>query len=93
MKNFSERINEVNLIENILPHGRVVTRLYLFNPLATLLQQARHWMIGGPVGGASPATLMGGRVWLLAPTAIALGVFAIGLWIFQHEAPRIAEGL
>lgn len=81
------------LIENILPHGRVVTRLYLFNPLATLLQQARHWMIGGPVGGASPATLMGGRVWLLAPTAIALGVFAIGLWIFQHEAPRIAEGL
>jgi ABC-2 type transport system permease protein len=81
------------LIESILPHGRVVTRLYLFNPLATLLQQARHWMIGGPVGGASPATLMGGRVWLLAPAAIALGVFAIGLWIFQHEAPRIAEGL
>ena len=81
------------LIESILPHGRVVTRLYLFNPLATLLQQARHWMIGGPVGGASPATLMGGRVWLLAPAAIALGLFALGLWIFQHEAPRIAEGL
>jgi ABC-2 type transport system permease protein len=81
------------LIENILPHGRVVTRLYLFNPLATLLQQARHWMIGGPIGGASPATLMGGRIWLLAPAGIALGLFAIGLWIFRHEAPRIAEGL
>ena len=37
------------LIESILPHGRMVTRFYLFNPLATMLQQARHWMIGGPV--------------------------------------------
>jgi ABC-2 type transport system permease protein len=81
------------LIENILPHGRVVTRLYLFNPLATLLQQARHWMIGGPVGGASPATLMGGRVWLLVPAGIALGLLALGLWVFQRAAPHIAEEL
>ena len=81
------------LIESILPHGKTVTRLYLFNPLATLLQQARHWMIGGPVGGASPATLMGGKVWLLAPAAIALGLVAAGLWVFKREAPRIAEEL
>jgi ABC-2 type transport system permease protein len=81
------------LIEYILPHGRTVTRFYLFNPLATLLQQARHWMIGGPVGGASPAALMGGKVWLLAPTAIALGLFATGLLVFWREAPRIAEEL
>ena len=81
------------LINSVLVHGRLVTRLYLFNPMATLLQQARHWMIGGPVGGASPAALMGGKVWLLVPTAIALGVFALGLWVFRREAPRIAEEL
>ena len=60
---------------------------------ATLLQQARHWMIGGPVGGASPATLMGGRVWLLVPAGIALGLLALGLWVFQRAAPHIAEEL
>lgn len=81
------------LIENILPHGQVVTRLYLFNPLATLLQQARHWMIGGPGGGASPAVLMGGEVWLLVPIGIALGLLALGLWVFQRAAPHIAEEL
>ena len=43
-----------------------MTRFYLFNPMAMILQQARHWMIGGP-GGVSPATLMGGAVWLLVP--------------------------
>ncbi|MFZ0041632.1 MAG: ABC transporter permease [Solirubrobacteraceae bacterium] len=81
------------LIESILPHGQMVTRLYLFNPLATMLQQARHWMIGGPGGGSSPAALMGGSVWLLAPAGIAVAVFVIGFWVFCREAPRIAEEL
>jgi ABC-2 type transport system permease protein len=81
------------LIENILPHGQLVTRLYLFNPLATLLQQARHWMIGGPAGGSSPAVLMGGEAWLLVPTGIALGLLALGFWVFQRAAPHIAEEL
>jgi ABC-2 type transport system permease protein len=81
------------LIENILPHGPVVTRLYLFNPLAALLQQARHWMIGGPAGGQSPAVLMGGKAWLLVPAGIALGLLVLGLWVFQRAAPHIAEEL
>jgi ABC-2 type transport system permease protein len=81
------------LIESVLPHGQQVTRLYLFNPLATILQQTRHWMVGGPVGGASPATLMGGKVWLLVPIAIILGLCVLGYWVFSREAPRIAEEL
>ncbi len=81
------------LINSVLVHGRTVTRLYLFNPLATILQQARHWMIGGPLGGASPATLMGGRAWLLVPIGIIVGVCVLGYWVFSHEAPRIAEEL
>jgi ABC-2 type transport system permease protein len=81
------------LIESVLPHGQAVTRLYLFNPLAMILQQTRHWMVGGPVGGASPATLMGGKVWLLVPIAIILGLCALGYGVFNREAPRIAEEL
>jgi ABC-2 type transport system permease protein len=81
------------LINSVLEHGHVVARLYLFNPLALILQQARHWMIGGSGGGASPATIMGGRVWLLVPIGILVGVCALGYWVFRREAPRIAEEL
>lgn len=81
------------LIDQILKHGHTVTRLYLCNPVATILQQARHWMIGGPRGGASPAAIMGGKIWLLAPGGIAVGVCLLGFWVFRREAPRIAEEL
>jgi ABC-2 type transport system permease protein len=81
------------LINSVLPHGQTVARVYLFNPVATILQQARHWMIGGPIAGASPATIMGGRVWVLVPIGISLFIVGLGYWVFTREAPRIAEEL
>jgi ABC-2 type transport system permease protein len=81
------------LIESVLKHGQGVTRLYLFNPMALILQQARHWMIGGPGGGAGPAQLMGGTAWVLVPLGILAGICVLGYWVFQREAPRIAEEL
>jgi ABC-2 type transport system permease protein len=81
------------VIESVLVHGRNATRFYLFNPIGVILQQARHWMIGGPVGGASPGTLMGGKEWLLVPAGIAVVICVAGLWVFTREAPRIAEEL
>ncbi|MGI8864568.1 MAG: ABC transporter permease [Solirubrobacteraceae bacterium] len=63
----------------------------LLNPTGTLLTQAGHAVIGGrsfpaAASASSPAIL-----------AIALGLivalFAIGLWVFTHEAPRVAENL
>jgi hypothetical protein len=30
---------------------------------------------------------------LLIPLAVVFGVFALGLWVFMREAPRIAENL
>jgi ABC-2 type transport system permease protein len=81
------------LIENVLKHGHGVTRLYLFNPMALILQQARHWMIGGPRGGASAGAIMGGQLWVLVPLGILAGICLLGYWVFQREAPRIAEEL
>jgi ABC-2 type transport system permease protein len=81
------------VIESVLVHGRIATRFYLFNPIGVILQQARHWMIGGPVGGASPGTLMGGKEWLLVPAGIAVVICVAGVWVFAREAPRIAEEL
>jgi ABC-2 type transport system permease protein len=81
------------VIDNVLVHGQTASRFYLFNPIGVILQQARHWMIGGPGGGASPATIMGGKVWLLAPAGIAVIICVVGFWVFAREAPRIAEEL
>jgi ABC-2 type transport system permease protein len=74
-------------------HGKLVARLYLFNPMAMILQQARHWMIGVGSGGRSPAAIMGGDVWLLVPVGILCLICALGYWVFHREAPRIAEEL
>jgi ABC-2 type transport system permease protein len=67
-----------------------LARYYLFNPIASILQQARHWMVGGSPG---PATYMGGYVWLAVPLGILVGVCVLGFWVFDREAPRIAEEL
>jgi ABC-2 type transport system permease protein len=81
------------LIESVLVHGRIAARFYLFNPMATILQEARHWMIGGPGGGVSPATIMGSKLWVLVPMGILVGLVGLGFWVFRREAPRIAEEL
>jgi ABC-2 type transport system permease protein len=62
-----------------------------FNPLAPLLQQVRHALIDPAAPSAAEA--MGGRVYLLIPIGIVLGIFALGLYVFSREAPRIAEDL
>jgi ABC-2 type transport system permease protein len=80
-------------IDSVLVHGQTVARLYLFNPMAMILQEARHWMIGVGPGSASAAQIMGGRIWLLVPFGILCTVCALGFWVFRREAPRIAEEL
>jgi ABC-2 type transport system permease protein len=77
-------------IESIQKHGQLVTRLYMFNPLAAILQQTRHWMVGNSPGTAA---VMGGYGWALIPLAILVGLVALGYWTFNREAPRIAEEL
>jgi ABC-2 type transport system permease protein len=79
-------------IENIQTRAPGLTRYYLFNPLAMILQEARHWMIGGK-GVYGPAVYMGGKVWLLVPLGILFGTFALGFWVFSRRAPVIAEEL
>jgi len=72
------------------PHAEAIRRALLCNPLATVIQQARHALIGGP-GYPSAATVMGGTVWLLIPAAITVGVCVWGYLVFRRGAPRVAE--
>ena len=57
------------VIDNVLPHGHTVARFYLFNPMATILQQARHWMIGGGSGGVGPRRSWAARCGCWCPRA------------------------
>ena len=61
------------------------------NPIATLLTQSGHAFVDPSYPTA--ATAAGGTARLLIPLAIIAATFALGLWFFNREAPRIAEHL
>lgn len=71
--------------------GGRVGELLALNPLSPLFELARKWMIDPDAPG--PAAAAGAAEWLLVPAAIYVGVCVLALWVFNREAPRIAEAL
>ncbi len=71
--------------------GGTLGRLLALSPLAPLFELARKWVIDPEAPG--PAAAAGGAVWLLIPAALFVAVCVFGIWIFNREAPRIAEEL
>jgi len=65
--------------------------LAMVNPIAAILTQMHQAFVDPNAPGAAAA--IGGAVRLLLPLGIIVGVFALGLWFFNREAPRIAENL
>ena len=63
----------------------------LLNPLAPLLELARKWVIDPSAPG--PSELAGGAAGLLPAIAIFVLVCGLAVWVFNREAPRIAEDL
>ena len=66
-------------------------RYVLFNPIAMLLEQARKWVIDPTAPGC--VTAIGGWKWAMVPLAIFIATCVLGLWVFNREAPVIAERL
>jgi ABC-2 type transport system permease protein len=66
-----------------------VRSLAAASPLAVVFTQTRHALIDPHAPTAADA--IGSTAGLLVPVAIVIGVFALGLWLFNREAPRIAE--
>jgi ABC-2 type transport system permease protein len=64
---------------------------YMTNPIASLLAEMRAAVIDPTAPHA--ATLIGGTVRLLIPLGIIVGAVVVGAWVFNREAPRIAENL
>jgi ABC-2 type transport system permease protein len=75
----------IELIEGTL--GRILA----LSPLSPLFEVARMWVVDPDAPG--PAEAAGGAAWLLVPAAIYLTVCVLAVWVFNREAPRIAEEL
>jgi len=63
----------------------------LLNPLTPIFIEARHWIIDP--SAPSAATAAGGWIHLLPPFAIFVTICVLAVWVFNREAPRIAEEL
>ena len=61
------------------------------SPIAVVLSQMRKALIDP--SAPSAAGYVGGTPRLLFPIGIVLGIFGLGSWVFDREAPRIAENL
>jgi ABC-2 type transport system permease protein len=76
---------------DLLPSDQLRHLVVWFNPLATILVQSRHSLIDETAPNVWDVA--GGMHYLLIPGAIVVGVFVLGFWVFNREAPRIAEEL
>jgi ABC-2 type transport system permease protein len=61
------------------------------NPLAPIFELGRLWVIDPTA--PSPSDLAGGAVGLLPAIAVYLAICVLAVWLFNREAPRIAEQL
>jgi ABC-2 type transport system permease protein len=63
----------------------------LLNPLASIFEQIRVWMIDPSAPTATE--IAGGALHLIPAAAIFVGTCILAVWIFNRDAPRIAEEL
>jgi ABC-2 type transport system permease protein len=61
------------------------------NPLTPVFAQAREWIIDPTAPGA--VATVGGWGHLIPPVVIAGAICVLAVWVFNREAPRVAEEL
>jgi ABC-2 type transport system permease protein len=69
-----------------------IEHLLMISPLAVIFEQVRVWVLAEPQAPTA-AEAAGGALHLLPALAIFVGLCAFAAWIFNREAPRIAEDL
>jgi ABC-2 type transport system permease protein len=75
-------------VERIEPTLRHL--LVMLNPFAAIIQAAKHAFVPSEMTAAQAA---GGTLNLVVPLAIIFGLFGLGFYVFNKQAPRIAEEL
>jgi ABC-2 type transport system permease protein len=77
-----------------LAHGtfnHFLYHVYTLNPLVAIFQQFRHAMVNRAT--LSAGQIMGSWAALIEPLALVAVIFVVGFWVFNREAPHIAEDL
>ncbi len=78
-------------IEVLAEKNESISHVALMNPVATVIQETRHFVLGGDTPSAADA--IGDPALLLVPLFIVLAVAVAGYVIFDRLAPRVAERL
>jgi ABC-2 type transport system permease protein len=76
-------------IQAVIGESQTLATLTLCNPIAALVQESRHLL----VGGLSLGDAMGSDALVLIPLAILAAVTWLGVVVFDRMAPRAAEEL
>jgi ABC-2 type transport system permease protein len=66
-------------------------KIVMLNPLSSVIELSRLWIVDPKA--PTPAAAAGGYLALLAPLGIYVAVCLLAVWVFNREAPRIAEAL
>ncbi|WP_354699217.1 hypothetical protein DSM112329_04927 [Paraconexibacter sp. AEG42_29] len=66
-------------------------RIFLCNPMAAIFTQMRKAMVDG--GAPSITRAFEQPEFVLIPLGLIFGIFALGVWFFLRESPRVAENL
>jgi ABC-2 type transport system permease protein len=78
-------------IEKVAEQSQSLVKVVMANPLAAIIQEFRHLLLGPSVPTAAKA--IGGAEWLLIPGGILVGVTVLGFVVFNRMAPHAAERL
>ena len=65
--------------------------ILIINPLTPLFAQARKWIIDPTAPGA--VETVGGWGHLIPPVMMVVALCVLAVWVFNREAPRVAEEL
>jgi ABC-2 type transport system permease protein len=78
-------------IEKVSERSATLAKVVMANPLAVIIQEFRHLLLGPSVPTAAQA--IGGAAWLLVPGTVLAGLVAVGFVVFNRMAPHAAERL
>ena len=78
-------------IQFVIGQGEGLTKVVLANPLADIIVESRHLLLGPAAPSAADAA--GGAAFLVLPAAVLAAGSLLGFWVFNHLAPRVAEDL
>jgi ABC-2 type transport system permease protein len=76
-------------IEAVIRHSDTLAKIALMNPIAALIQESRHLL----VGGTSLTQALGSTALVAVPLAILAAITWLGLRVFDRMAPLAAEEL